>query len=81
MQVVRDDGPDALAVPECELIRQAADSLLFCSRERWDDEARAALTNVGELAGDLVASGRWGPDRAEQLLNDIERCGPMATVS
>jgi hypothetical protein len=35
---------------------------------------------VGELAGDLVGSGRWGPDRAEQLLRDIESCGPMAPV-
>jgi hypothetical protein len=39
------------------------------------------LTQVGDLAGDLVGSGRWGPDRAEQLLRDIECCGPMAPVS
>lgn len=80
MQIVRDEGADRLAGHERELVRQAADALLFCAREHWDEDARAALTGVGELAGDLVATGRWGPDRAEQLLRDIECCGPMATV-
>jgi hypothetical protein len=35
---------------------------------------------VGDLAGELVGSGRWGPERAERLLRDIESCGPMAPV-
>jgi hypothetical protein len=78
MQTVRDDGPEALRPDECTLIREAADALLFCVS--WNDEARDGLTQVGDLAGDLVASGRWGPDRAEQLLRDIESCGPMAAV-
>jgi hypothetical protein len=43
-------------------------------------EPREGVTRVGDLAGDLVGSGRWAPDRAEQLLRDIEACGPMATV-
>jgi hypothetical protein len=78
MRTVRDDGPDALTPEECTLVREAADALLFC--EGWSDEARDGLTQVGDLAGDLVGSGRWGPDRAEQLLRDIESCGPMAPV-
>jgi hypothetical protein len=78
MRTVRDDGPEALRGEECALIREAADALLFCVA--WNDEARDGLTRVGDLAGDLVASGRWGPDRAEQLLRDIESCGPMAAV-
>jgi hypothetical protein len=81
MQTVRADGPEALAPAEQELIREAADSLLFCEDLSWDDEARDGLTRVGDLAGELVGSGRWGPDRAEQLLRDIECCGPMAPVS
>jgi len=80
MRTVGDDGPACLRPGECELVRLAADSLLFCGDLAWDDEARAALTSVGELAGDLVGSGRWGPERAEQLLRDIERCGPLAAV-
>ena len=81
MQTVRAEGTDALAADEQALVREAADALLFCEDLSWDDEARDGLTRVGDLAGDLVGSGRWGPDRAEQLLRDIECCGPMAPVS
>jgi len=81
MLTVRADGPEALQPAEQELIREAADALLFCEDLSWDDEARDGLTRVGDLAGELVGSGRWGPDRAEQLLRDIECCGPMAPVS
>jgi hypothetical protein len=81
MQTVRDDGEVALTPVESALVREAADALLFCENLATDDEARDGLTRVGDLAGDLVGSGRWGPDRAEQLLRDIECCGPMAPVS
>jgi hypothetical protein len=81
MRTVRADGPDALEPAEQQLVREAADALLFCEDLSWDDEARDGLTRVGDLAGDLVGSGRWGPERAEQLLRDIECCGPMAPVS
>jgi hypothetical protein len=80
MRTVKDDGPEALTAAECALIREAADALLFCDERAWTDEARDGLTKVGDLAGDLVGTGRWGPDRAEQLLRDIESCGPMAPV-
>jgi len=80
MRTVREDGPEPLTSEECTLVREAADALLFCDERAWNDEARDGLTRVGELAGDLVGTGRWGPDRAEQLLRDIEACGPMAPV-
>jgi hypothetical protein len=80
MRTVRDDGRHALHPEERALIREAADALLFCEELTWDDEARDGVTRVGDLAGDLVGSGRWGPDRAEQLLRDIEACGPVAPV-
>jgi hypothetical protein len=81
MRTIREDGPVALDPSESALVREAADALLFCENLATDDEARDGLTRVGDLAGDLVGSGRWGPDRAEQLLRDIECCGPMAPVS
>jgi hypothetical protein len=80
MKAVRAEGPEALEPEEQEILREAADALLFCEDLSWDDEARDGVTRVGDLAGDLVGSGRWAPDRAEQLLRDIEACGPMATV-
>jgi hypothetical protein len=81
MRTIREDGAVALDPSESALVREAADALLFCESLAADDEARDGLTRVGDLAGDLVGSGRWGPDRAEQLLRDIECCGPMAPVS
>ena len=81
MATIREDGPEALSPTECALLREAADALLFCENLAVDEEARDGLTQVGDLAGDLVGSGRWGPERAEQLLRDIECCGPMAPVS
>ncbi len=80
MQTIRSEGDDALSANETALVREAADALLFCEDLAADEEARDGLTRVGDLAGDLVGSGRWGPDRAEQLLRDIESCGPMAPV-
>jgi hypothetical protein len=80
MRTVEDDGPEQLRADEQELVREAADALIFCEALAADDEARDGLTRVGDLAGDLVGSGRWGPDRAEQMLRDIEACGPMAAV-
>jgi hypothetical protein len=81
MRTIGAEGAEELRPEEREQVREAADALLFCENLAADDEARDGLTRVGDLAGDLVGSGRWGPDRAEQLLRDIECCGPMAPVS
>ena len=80
MRTIDEEGPVELRLEERTLIREAADALVFCELLASDDEARDGLTRVGDLAGDLVGSGRWGPERAEQLLRDIEACGPMAAV-
>jgi hypothetical protein len=80
MQTVNEEGSPTLRPDERALVREAADSLFFCEDLAWDDEAREGLTRVGDLAGELVGSGRWGPQRAEQLLRDIESCGPLAAV-
>jgi hypothetical protein len=80
MRSIEEDGAAELRPEERALVREAADALVFCELLAADDEARDGLTRVGDLAGDLVGSGRWGPERAEQLLRDIEACGPMAAV-
>ena len=80
MATVNDTGLERLQPEERRLVREAADSLLFCEDLGLDDEARAGLALVGDLAGELVGSGRWGPERAEQMLRDIESCGPLAPV-
>jgi hypothetical protein len=79
-QVVKtldDLGPAKLQPAELETIREAADTLIFASSA---DETRAALSGVRELTDHLVSVDRWTEERAEQLLSDLEACGPVSPV-
>ena len=80
MQVVAAEGQEALEPDEQALLREAADALFFCEDLSLDDEAAAALTRVGDLAGELVGAERWDPELAEQVLQDLESCGPPQLV-
>ena len=81
MEVVAAEGEDALGPDERTLLREAADSLFFCSDVELDDEAREALSRVGDLTGTLVGAERWDAARAERVLSDLEAAGPAALVS
>jgi hypothetical protein len=35
---------------------------------------------VSDLAGELVGTERWDPELAEQVLQDLEACGPPQLV-
>ena len=78
VKTLDDLGPTKLQPAEQERIRDAADTMIFAATP---DEIRPALADVQELAQHLVASGRWSEERAEQLVDDIEACGPMAPVA
>ena len=80
MRIVAAEGPEALEPEERELLREAADALLFCEDISLDDEAREALAGVGDLTGTLVGAERWDPARAEEVLQDLEACGPAQLV-
>jgi hypothetical protein len=73
-------GPDAeeLLPDELERIREAADSLLFCGQVELDSAARAAADAIADLAVELVESGRWDEDTAEELVSEVLACGPVA---
>lgn len=73
MRTLADMGPSKLQQAEEELIREAADELLFDS-----PEAPMALARVQELANRLSESERWTPERAQQLVDDVAACGPPA---
>ena len=77
VKTLEDLGPTKLQPHEQELIREAADTLIFAA---GPDEASDALGNVEVLAEHLVASGRWTAERAQQLVDDIVACGPVAPV-
>ena len=77
VKTLDDLGPTKLQPAELELIREAADTLIFAASA---DESRAALDNVRELTEHLVSVDRWTEERAEQLLSDLESCGPVSPV-
>ena len=76
MDTIRAVGPTKLQDDEATRIREAADTLLFCDDLEAAPAARAALEDVTALARDLVESGRWLPESADMLLDDLGACGP-----
>lgn len=76
IQTLRDMGPAKLHTAEQGCLREAADTLLFCTQPAKDGAAQVALAAVAVLTDDLVDSERWSPDRAQRLLDDIWACGP-----
>jgi hypothetical protein len=73
-------GPDAeeLRPDELASIREATDSLFFCDSIDADPAARDAADEIADLAVELVESGRWDEDMAEELVSDVLACGPVA---
>ena len=76
MKWLSDLGPAKLHASEQDVIRDAADTLLFSE----DESAEKALSQVEDLAGTLVESGRLLEETAEQLLRDLEDAGPATAV-
>jgi hypothetical protein len=76
VRTLDDLGPTKLQPAEIGRIRDAADTLIFASTP---DEARPAVDDVLALTEHLVSVDRWTQERADQLLGDIEACGPVAS--
>jgi hypothetical protein len=77
VRTLDDIGPAKLQPAELERIREAADTLIFASTP---EEVRPALDDVQALAEHLVAVDRFTEERAEQLVRDLEACGPVTPV-
>jgi hypothetical protein len=77
METLRSTGDAKLHPEERDQIREAADALLFCEDIDAGSEAKLALDGVRELSRRLAATGRWSPDAADRLLEDIAGCGPV----
>jgi hypothetical protein len=78
VKTLDDIGPTKLQPAEQERIREAADTLIFATTAQ---EIGPALEDVRGLVQNLVSSGRWSDERADQLLDDVEACGPMSPVA
>jgi hypothetical protein len=77
VRTLDDLGPTKLQPAELDRIRDAADTLIFAASA---DEARPAIDDIRELTEHLVSVDRWTEERAEQLLSDLEDCGPVSPV-
>jgi hypothetical protein len=77
VKTLDDLGPAKLQSTEIERVRNVADTLIFAASA---EEAGAAVADARELVEHLVASDRWSEERAEQLLSDLESCGPVFPV-
>lgn len=73
-------GPDGneLRPEELTRIREATDSLFFCEDFEQDPAARDAADEIADLAVELVESGRWDEDAAEELVSEVLATGPVA---
>ncbi|MEA2426250.1 MAG: hypothetical protein QOH13_2660 [Thermoleophilaceae bacterium] len=74
------NGPDGeeLTREELSKIRENADALFFCEDLDVDSSARDAADEIADMAVELVESGRWDEDTAEELVSDVLACGPVA---
>lgn len=61
---------------ELEVIRHAADSLIFSRDLLQDDAASEALQDVERLCRALVDTGRLTQTSATRIAGDISQCGP-----
>jgi hypothetical protein len=77
VETLRSAGETKLHAAEEEQIREAADALLFSDDMDTGTEAKLALDGVRELMRRLAGTGRWTPDAADRLLEDIAGCGPV----
>jgi hypothetical protein len=77
MKWLADLGPAKLHQGEQDLIRDAADTLLFAE----DESAEKALVQVEDLTATLVESDRLLEETAQQLLRDLEDAGPATAVA
>ncbi|MEA2220028.1 MAG: hypothetical protein QOJ35_2654 [Solirubrobacteraceae bacterium] len=74
MKTLSDEGPAKLFPAEMQVIRTAADALLF------DGDAYDELAAVEDLAQQLVDADRWLADHAKRLVDDVAACGSSAGV-
>ena len=76
MKTLSDMGPTKLQPSEQDLIREAADAMLFADDLETDAHARMAYNALQEMAERLVEADRWLFQTADRLMDDIEQCGP-----
>jgi hypothetical protein len=81
MKTLRDLSASKLHPDEEQLVRTAADALLFCEDLSADTAAEEALADLYDLTDRMIQSDRISPETAERLIREVEACGPFAPVA
>jgi hypothetical protein len=74
MKMLAETGKVELTTDEQQIVRTAADALLF------EGDAYDELAAVEDLVQQLADAHRWTPDRGRLLVDDVAACGPNAGV-
>jgi hypothetical protein len=77
VRTLREAGSAQLLPAEQDLIREAADALLFSGDPAVDESAGDAVAAIEAVAAHLVESDRWTPERASELIDDVLACGHL----
>ena len=80
VKLVDDLAGAKLHADEQQLVRDAADALVFCSDLATDAEARSALDAVEQMTDRMIESERMLPETAGRLMAELEACGPLLPV-
>jgi hypothetical protein len=80
METIGDAEGTTLHAEEVQMIREAADALLFCEDLEADHAAVEALDAFHGLTDQLLENGRMTSERVGRLTADVEACGPLAPV-
>ena len=76
IQTLIELGVSTLGSREQDVIRHAADSLIFTRDLLEDDAASEGLQDVERVCRALVDAGRLTQTGAARIANDISECGP-----
>lgn len=80
VKALNDLADSKLHPDEQQIVREAADSLLFCEDMASDPAAELALGELYELTDRLVENDRMSSEATLRLTADVEACGPMASM-
>lgn len=80
MSTVTDLSGSKLHAQEQDVVREAADAMLFCEDLPSDRAVEQALSALYDLTDRLVESERLAPEKTRELTADVEACGPLSAV-
>src|SRR4051812_10783286 len=80
VNTLREVGAAKLLPAEQDMIREAADTLLFSGESSPDDSVGEAVSTIETVAAYLVESERWTLDQASRLVDDVLACGHLHVV-